>query len=57
MQLSFAVVPLVMFTSDRRKMGRFANRPLLAIVAWIVAGIIILLNAYLLVTTFLGGSV
>ena len=25
LQLSFAVVPLVLFTSDRRKMGRFAN--------------------------------
>ena len=25
LQLSFAVVPLVLFTSDRRKMGEFAN--------------------------------
>ncbi len=27
MQLSFAVIPLVQFTSDRRKMGAFANGP------------------------------
>ena len=41
MQLSFAVVPLVLFTSDRRKMGRFANHPLLAVLAWIVTAIIV----------------
>lgn len=57
MQLSFAVVPLVMFTSDRRKMGRFANRPLLAIVAWIVTLVIISLNVYLLTEIFFGSSV
>jgi manganese transport protein len=57
MQLSFAVVPLVMFTSDRRKMGRFANRPLLAILAWIVTLIIISLNLYLLTEIFFGSSV
>ena len=27
LQLSFAVVPLVIFTSDRRKMGEFVNGP------------------------------
>ena len=48
MQLSFAVVPLVMFTSDRQKMGRFANRPLLAVMAWIVTLVIVSLNLYLL---------
>jgi manganese transport protein len=30
LQLSFAVVPLVLFTSDRQKMGRFANPTWLA---------------------------
>jgi manganese transport protein len=57
MQLSFAVVPLVMFTSDRRKMGRFANRPALAILAWIVTLVIISLNVYLLTEIFFGSSV
>lgn len=54
MQLSFAVVPLVMFTSDRLKMGKFVNKPFLKTVAWIISGIIIILNVYLLYTTFFG---
>jgi len=44
MQLSFAVIPLVMFTSDRAKMGAFANPPWVKILAWLTAGIIVLLN-------------
>ncbi len=49
LQLGFAVVPLVMFTSDARQMGRFVNSALLKILSWFVAGVIILLNMYLLV--------
>ena len=45
-QLSFAVVPLVMFTSDQRLMGRFANGLWLKAAAWTVAGLIAALNAY-----------
>ena len=44
MQLSFAVIPLVMFTSDRAKMGAFANPLWVKILAWLTAGIIVLLN-------------
>ena len=44
MQLSFAVIPLVLFTSDRAKMGAFANPPWVKILAWLTAGIIVLLN-------------
>lgn len=51
LQLSFAVVPLVLFTCDRRKMGRFVNSRRLAAVAWAMAIVIVLLNAYLLVAT------
>jgi manganese transport protein len=51
LQLSFAVVPLVMFTNDRRMMGEFVNSRGLKILAWITAGIIAILNAYLLVVT------
>jgi manganese transport protein len=29
MQLSFAVIPLVMFTSDKLKMGEFVNKTVL----------------------------
>ena len=38
LQLSFAVVPLVIFTSDRRLMGEFVNPRWLKILAWITAG-------------------
>jgi manganese transport protein len=49
LQLSFAVIPLVIFTSDRRKMGEFANPFWLKALAWITAVIILALNAkYLL---------
>ena len=56
MQLSFAVVPLVTFTSDRQKMGRFANSLWLTILAWIVTAVIVSLNLYLLSETLFGGS-
>ncbi|HYA23597.1 MAG TPA: Nramp family divalent metal transporter [Terriglobales bacterium] len=49
MQLSFAVVPLVMFTSDKRKMGEFANAPWLKSLSWVTAVFIAVLNAWLLV--------
>ena len=45
LQLSFAVIPLVLFTSDRRKMGEFANPVWLNVLAWATAGLIVLLNA------------
>lgn len=48
LQLSFAVVPLVSFTSDKLKMGRFVNPGWVRIVSWAVAIIIGSLNAYLL---------
>jgi manganese transport protein len=48
LQLSFAVVPLVMFTNDRRKMGEFVNSLWLKLLAWSVAVVIICLNAKLL---------
>lgn len=52
LQLSFAVFPLVQFTSDPAKMGEFANPRWLRVLAWVVAGIIAVLNAYLLVQAF-----
>ena len=48
MQLSFAVIPLIIFTNDRLKMGGFVNRSFTKVVAWIVAFIILTLNLYLL---------
>lgn len=51
LQLSFAVVPLVAFTSSKLKMGEFANPTWVKYTAWAVAVIIISLNAYLLFDT------
>ena len=56
LQLSFAVVPLVLFTNDKLKMGVFVNRPWLRITSWVVAGIILVLNAFLLYQTFAGNE-
>ena len=54
MQLSFAVVPLVMFTGDKLKMGVFVNKPWLKILAWAITLLIIILNIYLLYQTLFG---
>jgi len=54
LQLSFAVFPLVQFTSNRARMGEFVNPVWLKILSWMVAGIIAALNAYLLVLTVQG---
>jgi manganese transport protein len=54
LQLSFAVLPLVMFTSDKKKMGEFVNSRALKITAWAVAGMIVSLNAWLLLQGVLG---
>ncbi len=54
LQLSFAVVPLVQFTSEKAKMGVFTNSRAMKILAWSVAVIIAVLNIYLLVQTVVG---
>lgn len=48
MQLSFAVIPLVWFTSDPERMGSFVNPNWMRNLAWIVSAIILSLNCYLL---------
>ena len=54
LQLSFAVFPLVQFTSDRAKMGEFVNSRWLKALAYSVAVAIACFNGWLLVQT-LGG--
>lgn len=54
LQLSFAVIPLIMFTSDRQLMGEFVNPRWLKTLAWAVAAIIVALNAWLLLQTVMG---
>ncbi len=52
MQLSFAVIPLVMFTSEKKKMGKFTNAMWLQILSWFITAIIVGLNCYLLIQIF-----
>lgn len=51
LQLSFAVVPLVQFTSEKAKMGPFVNTTAMKVVAWSVTAAIIVLNTFLLFQT------
>ena len=54
LQLSFAVIPLIMFTSNRKYMGEFVNGPWLKRLAWVTAAVIVGLNAWLLIQTIVG---
>ena len=54
LQLSFVVVPLVLFTGSRKKMGEFVNGRGLQMVAWSTAVVIAGLNAWLLIQTAMG---
>ena len=54
LQLSFAVFPLVMFTSDKLKMGEFVNPFWLKCLAYLVATVIAVLNVWLLFSTVRG---
>ncbi|THF56004.1 Nramp family divalent metal transporter [Ollibium composti] len=54
MQLPFAVIPLVHFVSDRKKMGSLAIARWVSVLAWIVATVIVALNVKLLYDTFAG---
>ena len=54
LQLSFAVIPLVMFTSDPHKMGEFVNAAWVKVLAYTVAVIIAALNVYMLYQIFTG---
>ena len=52
LQLPFAIVPLIRLTGDRQRMGEFANRPWVTALSVVVAGIILLLNGWLVKNTF-----
>jgi manganese transport protein len=51
-QLPFAVIPLIQFTGNRRKMGEFANSRATSVIAWVVAAAILFLNFEYLWLTF-----
>ena len=52
LQLSFAVIPLILFTGNRKLMGEFVNARWIKILAWLVAAIIVVLNVKFLLDFF-----
>ncbi len=52
--LPFAIIPLVLFTSNKEIMGTLVNRRLTTIIASLVAGVIILLNIFLVYQVLFG---
>ena len=52
MQLSFAVIPLLLFTNDKSKMGKFANPLWVKFLAGVSAVVIVVLNLKLLFDFF-----
>jgi manganese transport protein len=56
LQLSFAVFPLVMFSTDEKRLGSLAAPVWMRVLAWPVAVIIAALNVYMLWQVFIGGS-
>jgi len=53
--LPFTIIPLVLFTADRRLMGPLANRRITTAAAGLVAGLVVAMDLYLLYRTFTGG--
>lgn len=54
LQLGFAIIPLIHLTSDKNKMGQFVNKIPIIIASWLVALIIVILNANLVMETVSG---
>ncbi|MBI3209465.1 MAG: Nramp family divalent metal transporter [Candidatus Solibacter usitatus] len=54
LQLPFAVIPLIQFTSDRERMGEFRNARWVKTLAWSAAAIIVALNLRLAWTVLSG---
>ncbi|HEY4149791.1 MAG TPA: Nramp family divalent metal transporter [Chitinophagaceae bacterium] len=44
MQLGFAIIPLIYFVSDKSKMGLFTAKPIIQVLAWVVAAVLVCLN-------------
>lgn len=52
--IALALIPLIIFTSRKDIMGNLVNRRVTSTLAWVIAGIIICLNVFLLYQTFAG---
>ncbi len=49
LQLGFAVIPLIHFTSDKRSMGKYAIKPLIIVLASAIAAVLVYLNIRMVV--------
>ncbi|HEX5171919.1 MAG TPA: divalent metal cation transporter, partial [Cyclobacteriaceae bacterium] len=54
LQLGFAIIPLIHFTSDKKNMGIYVIKPWLKAAAWIIAAIIVGLNVKLVIQEIQG---
>ncbi len=54
LQLGFAIIPLIHFTSDKEKMGVFVIKPWMQFAAWVIAAIIVTLNVKLVINEITG---
>lgn len=52
--LPAAIIPLIIITSKNKVMGKFTNKTWVKVIGWLIASIIIILNAALLYLTFTG---
>ncbi|WP_162139930.1 Nramp family divalent metal transporter [Bacillus methanolicus] len=50
--IAFALIPLIIFTSNRRLMGGLVNHRITTVISWFIAGLIVILNIFLLYQTF-----
>ncbi len=51
--IAFALIPLVIFTSNRKLMGGLVNRKVTTAAGWLVAAIVVALNLFLIFETFM----
>ena len=49
LQLGFAIIPLIHFVSEKRTMGAFTIKPLVQVLAWLIASILVYLNGRMVV--------
>src|SRR5690349_14137386 len=50
LQLGFAIIPLIHFVSDKKTMGSFAIKPIIQVLAWAVAAVLVYLNIKMVMT-------
>jgi manganese transport protein len=50
--LPFSIIPLTIFTSDKKIMGEFRNKKWVVILAWLTTVVLTVLNIWLVITTF-----